>query len=212
MQAGGPVTRLTAEEMARLRDEEIFRLEVRSQLEAASRRPRSRLLTFLNSSLGIWLLSTIVVGSVSWNYSWWTERRAREGQRRELIRKLDLEISNRIETLRQLLNSLTSVEDFQMALQLSEKPGMGMIALSVLPEFETRGLRSLLWELQSVVPAEARPEIARAMQGAQELAKLRMTAMASATDARTTPVPAEVRDRVNTILNQTFHLARWRVP
>ena len=181
MQAGGPVTRLTAEEMARLRDEEIFRLEVRSQLEAASRRPRSPLLTFLNSSLGIWLLSTIVVGSVSWNYSWWTERRAREGQRRELIRKLDLEISNRIETLRQLLNSLTSVEDFQMALQLSEKPGMGMIALSVLPEFETRGLRSLLWELQSVVPPEARPEIARAMQGAQELAKLRMIAVASAT-------------------------------
>jgi hypothetical protein len=46
----------------RLREEEIFRQEVRKELEQVSQVRRSRVLTFLNTSLGLWLLSTIVVG------------------------------------------------------------------------------------------------------------------------------------------------------
>jgi hypothetical protein len=42
------------------------------------------------------------------------DRRSREAQRTELVRKLDLEISNRIDTLTQMLDSLTSLDNYQM--------------------------------------------------------------------------------------------------
>jgi hypothetical protein len=87
------------------------------------------------------------------------------------------------------------------------------VALSILPEFESRGLRSLLWELKSVVPAEKRMEIARALNAAQELAKLRMNAaeIVGTNEARTMPVPSELRNRVHKILDE-MRLERWRIP
>lgn len=84
-----------------IRFEEIFRQEVRLEIERKSPRPtlKRRLWSFLNSSFGIWILSSFVVGGLTFAYgrSQIVLERSRE-QRRE-IASLDREIARRLRSV-----------------------------------------------------------------------------------------------------------------
>ncbi len=70
---------LSESEKEKLRSEEIFRDEVRKSL-GTKPKGSSAFWRFLNSSFGIFILSTIVVGGLSFTYKEWQNnvRNARE--------------------------------------------------------------------------------------------------------------------------------------
>jgi hypothetical protein len=118
--------RLTADREREIRLEEIYREEVRKGLATKPLRRRSRILLFLNTSLGLWLLSTLLVSVIGTLYTQARERgaanraiaaenRLREQDRSDEIGRLDLEIGFRISNL---LNYL--VDKYREQLQAGE--------------------------------------------------------------------------------------------
>jgi hypothetical protein len=79
---------LSNKEKERIKEEEIFRAKVQKGLAV----PQNKLIKFLNSSLGIWLLSTLVLGFYGWAYSSYQTSQQNE----EIVRKLDIEIEARL--------------------------------------------------------------------------------------------------------------------
>jgi hypothetical protein len=95
----GVVPALTAAQQAGIRAEEIYRSQVRQELdakEAETKSGASRLWTALNSSFVLWLLSSVVLSGLAACYTAWQNYHAKTKANRELIEKLDTEISNRI--------------------------------------------------------------------------------------------------------------------
>lgn len=86
---------LTEEEKARLKAEEIFRDEVRKSLPAKKSKPNS-VWTFLNSGLGIWFLSTIVIGFFTYLFNEYKENKKTATEQETKIQQIDLEIESRI--------------------------------------------------------------------------------------------------------------------
>lgn len=81
---------LPAETIDRIITEETIRLEVREQLhKRKSNESSSRLLRFLNSSLGLFLLSTIFVTGLGGLFTYWTQRtkdtRTEQGTKEKLL-------------------------------------------------------------------------------------------------------------------------------
>jgi hypothetical protein len=142
---------LSDDEKARIREEEIFRAEVQKSLIA---KPSGRLLSFLNTSLGIWLLSTLVLGLFGWTFAQWQATRANEEQ----IRKLDAEIETRLEAANAYLSSATPENAL---LILLNPPGAER---ALLPEFVNRNLKSLLYELHDRVPFWERPTLLKSLE------------------------------------------------
>jgi hypothetical protein len=76
---------LNKDQMELIREEEVFREEVRKDIEKkrSSVSRRGKLWSFLNSSFGIWLLSSVVLGSLGFLYgyiqdTWRVKRDAQE--------------------------------------------------------------------------------------------------------------------------------------
>lgn len=96
---------LAEEDRARIRAEEIFRLEVRRELEASQPRPsrRQRLGSWVNSSFGLWVLSSVVLTGLTTAYTYYQSRRAEQVRNAETERRLDTEISGRMSAALALL-------------------------------------------------------------------------------------------------------------
>ncbi len=87
--------------------EEIYRKEIRREILAA-RAPESRgarILAFLNTSFGIWLLSSIMVSFITWAYSEHQTKIAIEVRNNSVANRLDLELANKISDFRNRVNS-----------------------------------------------------------------------------------------------------------
>jgi hypothetical protein len=63
---------LGEDQQHRIRLEEVFRSEVRTQVEAHTRQRshRARVVAFLNTGFGLWLLSTLAVGGIFHRKMW----------------------------------------------------------------------------------------------------------------------------------------------
>ena len=107
---------LSEEEINKLKEEERLRFEIRSSLSSAK---KNGLWEFLNSAFGLWVLSTIVVGSLSYgitSYLNYLQKQrtakmevAQAHQRLETkIQRLDIEIESR---LSQFLAELEKFKD-----------------------------------------------------------------------------------------------------
>ncbi|MFZ4285749.1 hypothetical protein [Variovorax sp. HJSM1_2] len=102
---------LTPEEKERIKSEELFRLEIRKELmppapAPATENKRQKLWKFLNSTFGMWLLSTVVVAGIVQVYNERQEKaqlalakesqdRADERKRLENYQRVALEIAFR---------------------------------------------------------------------------------------------------------------------
>jgi hypothetical protein len=90
---------LTEPQKAMIRAEEVYRAQVQQELAAKAdetKSPASRLWDALNSSFVLWLLSSVVLSGLAACYATWQHRNEKIKANRELIGKLDTEISNRI--------------------------------------------------------------------------------------------------------------------
>jgi hypothetical protein len=101
---------LTDKHKERIYQEEVYRREVREQLDNTNP-PRAKkgakIWTFINSPFFLWFLSSAVVGIISFSYANWDKQRGLERDQREraalvdreniqTARKLDAEISSRL--------------------------------------------------------------------------------------------------------------------
>lgn len=148
---------LTNEEMERIKSEEIYRDEIRKKLnenEQSSFPKKSW--KFINSSFGIWLLSTVVVGLVVYLYNDNKLKNEISTNNAATIQKLETETSNRLQQFKvTLLNQEPSKIYYQkkeLAYMIdgvliidgtysSEKP------IYIFPEYKERTMNSLLYEI-----------------------------------------------------------------
>ncbi|HEY0678120.1 MAG TPA: hypothetical protein VGD17_07530 [Chitinophagaceae bacterium] len=86
---------LSDSEKAKIQSEESYRREVNRLLDGKSSK-RTGIIKFLNSALGIWFLSTIIIGLFTYFYNRWDDNRKINYEREVKIRQLDLEIESRI--------------------------------------------------------------------------------------------------------------------
>lgn len=96
---------LSQEVRSRIRGEEIYREEVRRQLEQPKSRLR-RLLDFLNAPLGIYLLSSVLISGITYAYTRGQEAKAKQLARGNEIARLTDEMVFR---LRQMDDNLQYV-------------------------------------------------------------------------------------------------------
>lgn len=186
-------------ERSRIRLEERYRDEVRSELEAARKeRSSGGARAFLNSNFGLWLLSAIFISGAGTLYQQWQKSRdeekavlqkardeekavfdkkiAAEGDNRESISRLDVEISYRLSTVLLTLASIPSRIDVKYAEKSDEEKhllhaeltfgalqGLGsreqVSRSSLYPEYSSYTFPTLLAELRRRLPEAERERV-----------------------------------------------------
>jgi len=154
---------LLEEEKNRIRAEEIFRYEVRREIEA--RRPKDsggkRLWSLVNSTFGVWLLSSVVLGGLTFAYTMYQQQSAEKMRKAQAERRLKEEISGRVS------NGLATMRQNGRRIERGEQ-GRTMVAVyneaisflnnrvtydsysydfSTYPEYKERNFQSLTIEL-----------------------------------------------------------------
>jgi hypothetical protein len=157
---------LTDQEQRVIQAEEIYRDEVRRKLSAIEpiKSRSKRVLVFLNTALGIWLLSTVVVGVLTWSYAQLQENAKKTEVIRESTRKLHTEIVGRLDASSALIEGvqaqLVNNTGWRSRASLFSDVAHELDGRSpIYEEFSKRSLRSLLVELQQLVSAQERSEI-----------------------------------------------------
>src|SRR5215469_14730538 len=163
---------LTDEERERLKAEEIFRDEIRRQLEA-NREPTSRrakLIRSLNTPFVLWALSSVLVGTFGWTFSKFEASRTTQLANHQTERTLDTEISCR---LQEAISTLDSLEGKVRGGEWSFSEGYiynQAIATTsgensaIFPEYASRSCPSLMIELRSLVSPAERTQIDQSLK------------------------------------------------
>lgn len=153
----------------RIRAEELFRLAVRAELTGKTANPRTvttKCNEFLNSAFGLWFLSTIAVGLISFAYAEFSSTQKQIAERQEKISALDSEITGRLiqwEALTRRSTAKTPLE-YNAALELLLLPPSATNSqpariFEVVPANRDRSLVSVLMELYGLVPQSERTEL-----------------------------------------------------
>ena len=119
----------------------------------------SPVVSFLNTSLGLWLLSTIFISAGSAVYASWSAWQTAERKRLEVVRRLDTEISFRLRQFGLIEKDLilpppglepeTELKPEVAAPFLQKVIGPPEKNQAIFKDYESRGLISLLAELAS---------------------------------------------------------------
>lgn len=140
-----------------IKEEEILRREIRQQLESEKTRNKNSLVVFFNTSLGLWMLSTLAVGFITFGYAkaeaYFLESAANERR----LERVGLEITGRVIGLQRALSqdhvvsSLLTRDDvinLWDAFMAPPTPVVGtkLKIYAVLPEFKDSSLASLGFE------------------------------------------------------------------
>jgi hypothetical protein len=146
--------------------------------------PGEKVWAVLNSSFGLWVLSSVVLAWITKAYSVREARKAENVKRRETVSRLDTEIAFRLamalDGLRinkaRLESSPTTPRGIhQNAYDYLENafitfPEKGR-DFSVFPEYRDRTFRALILELRTVVDAHEEPDLRKALNAYEELAE-----------------------------------------
>jgi hypothetical protein len=118
-----------------------------------------RIWDLLNSSFGIFVLSSIVLGSLSFTYGQWRDHRSR----RQKMEQLDIEVALRLQAMDKMCSGPDNV--YYSNLVNANKVIDGdpkssfYVHKPVFSEFQNKSITSLLWQLYLVAPDESRNEI-----------------------------------------------------
>lgn len=153
---------LTEKEKNHLKAEEIFRIEVRKSLEQQEKKTFwQKVWKLVNSTFGLWLLSTVVVGLVVSFYSDFRVERDIDSKNVETMRKQSTEVSGRLQKFRTSLLELPSDEyhSYRYTELAHMIDGTGVIdqgsasperPIFVFPEYKDRTMQSLLYEMEGL--------------------------------------------------------------
>jgi hypothetical protein len=89
---------LLEEEKNRIRAEEVFRQEVRREIETgmAKQSTGKQFWSVLNSSFALWFLSSVVIASLTTVVTMYQKSHSEQMQKTDIQRRLNMEISSRI--------------------------------------------------------------------------------------------------------------------
>jgi hypothetical protein len=139
---------LSPDERERVRAEEIFRDEVRQEIE--KQRPKNlqrKLRDFVNTSFGIWLLSSVVLGSFVWSWTLIQEYRHTKKAREELLTKVNYEIYRDFWAYYGLAEQCWNYEQYKYAHKKTlERPDY------TLSDFKDATTEQLFWIMGQIPP------------------------------------------------------------
>lgn len=207
---------LSEEEKSLIRTEEIFRAEVRRELEA--KEPPShakKVWTFLNSSFALWFLSSVVLAGLTTAVTAYQAKRSEQLRKVQIERRLDTEISSRIGlTLRTV-----RLERAKIAGGEAQGPGTAYGTaesyldnsfpktswdFSIYPGYKARTFRSLVSELTSVADPSEQPDLREAILVYDKLLDLAFRANRAEDEAKQAKSVIDLLERL------TKH--RWQSP
>jgi len=150
------------------RTEEI-RLEkkIKKELRAAAAAGRpSPMWVFLNSTFGIFLLSSVFISALSWGYGQWSTSRAQRTEREKTWNRLKVEVANRLRYVEKMTSRFQS-RDYAVIRtaiygydpQANVNPSWIRHYAPVFPEYKERSLSSLIWELETLDNTTQRDQI-----------------------------------------------------
>lgn len=126
---------------------------------------KNKIWIFLNSKLGLWLLSSIVLSGLTFSYSIVENMFHNNNARNEEIRKIDLELQNRLYVFGR---ALTRNQDKEMRKKIADivgslaSPDKSNYPIYVFEEYKNRTTQSLIWELHSLVEDSEKKKIREA--------------------------------------------------
>lgn len=130
---------LPEEVKQQIRLEELYRDEVRRELNT---KKKNKYWEFINSSFGIWLLSSVVIALITWGYTQISQSIADSRKNRTELRKYDIEIEGRFQILKSRLQNLQQNANYFDAIMDFSSGNNGII----FNEYRGKGVRSLLLE------------------------------------------------------------------
>lgn len=113
----------------------------------------------LNSSFGIFVLSSIVLGSLSFTYGQWRDYRSRH----QKTEQLDIEIALRLQAMDKMCSGpdnvyYSNLVNVNKVIDGDPKSSF-YVHKPTFSEFQNRSITSLLWQLYLVAPDESKNEI-----------------------------------------------------
>lgn len=168
---------LSEEEKARIKTEEYYRYEIRDELSKEKQNNiNKRIWTFVNSSIFLWFLSTVAVGSITYVWTHFQNKIAAEriksqkeqeeaNAKKTKIANLNLEIEGRLSQFLVDIESMVikpydakySLKQTYTVANIREKwdhmkmpPKISHNVSAVYPEYFDRGIISLLIELDKL--------------------------------------------------------------
>lgn len=169
---------LSEDDIKRIHAEEKLRHDIRKELEAASAKTApepspsipaptkfsKKLMDFLNSSVGMWLLSSVVltggaalVQKIQHNYQ------IREQNHQQLVTHI-FEIENRLDNMEYLLRRAKTVGDAKTALN-----GLYKSIFPLSPELQNRSLSSLYFSVYNLIPGNNQQKAQEAIDFVRQL-------------------------------------------
>ncbi len=170
---------LTENDIKRIHTEEQLRHEIRKQLDAAHAAQTApatpvvppkepgfgkKAMEFLNSSVGMWLLSSVVLtGGAAVIQQVQHQYQISEQNHQQLVTHL-FEIQNRLDNMEYLLRRAQTVGDAQEALH-----GLFKSIFPLSPELQNRSLGSLYFTVYNLIPGSRQQKAQEAIQFVREL-------------------------------------------
>lgn len=158
---------LKQDDIERIRHEEQVRLQIREELASLpteGKKTGSKIMEFLNSQVGMWLLSSVVltggaalIQQVQHNYQ------IREQNHQQLVNHA-FEIENRLDNMQFLLRHAKTVGDAKKALA-----GLFKSIYPLSPELQNRSLSSLYFSIYNLIPTDRQKRADEAIEFVRQL-------------------------------------------
>jgi hypothetical protein len=121
-----------------------------------ARKP-SEIWVFLNSTFGIFVLSSVFISLFSWTYTQWSTSRAQGRELERTWQRLHVELSNRARYLERITDPFSSREYkvireaiYGFDADANVNPSWIVHYSPVFPEYRERSFSSLLWEIAMI--------------------------------------------------------------
>ncbi len=163
---------LTPEEVKHIHAEERLRNDIRQHIESVTSpvaeevpvKPPNALMEFLNSSLGMWILSSVLLTGGAATYQQIQHGYQIHEQNHQLLVSHLFEIQNRVDNMEYLLRRAKTVGDAKKALS-----GLFRSTFPITPELQNRSLSSLYFSVYSLIPGTSQQKAQDAIEFVRQL-------------------------------------------
>lgn len=164
----------SAEDIKRIHAEEMLRQEIRHEIEASKKSESTqssgasglsqKLMDFLNSSVGMWLLSSVVLTTgAAMIQQFQHSYQIREQNHKQLVTHL-FEIQNRLDNMEYILRHAQNVGEAKEGLK-----GLFKSIFPLTPELENRSLVSLYFAVYSLIPGDRQAKAKEAIEFVRQM-------------------------------------------
>jgi len=157
---------LNEDQKERIREEEQFRFETQNKLKSN----KNKLWSFLNSNFGIWLLSSVVLGLITWGYTKISNSIIENSKNKTEIIKHIYEVNSRLDTYIKTMSNPNLILDYYYSNDCIIN-GQCQNNISIFPEYSNKNIQVLLVELSILVPSKKKKNIYNAIEELKELNK-----------------------------------------